>query len=274
MNAKQRREYWIKVERLRLQLDNKYSSLFEGEIRKDLRLFARDVEKFGPQAARSLMGAYAWSEGMMKIMEALYKEAAVIFGNASFRVLRIDSQKAANPFGLNDDWIINVINFLSLYGFTLVAEMTNTTKMRLNDIVSQAIDEGKTNKEIADIIMEEGGYSAMRAKRITRTEVMRASNYATMQGALSHRFEVDKVWISRKDSRTRRIPRNSYDHIDLDGKQVGYSEPFISLGKKGDTVTAQFPGDPRTPAGFTINCRCTIGFVPRRDEFGNLILKR
>ena len=255
MNAKQRNEYWKKVERLRVSLDNKYSSLIAKEIRKDLDKFSRDVNKFGSSAALSLMGAYAWNEEMIKIMEKLYKESAVTFGNASFRAVRVMSQKAANPFGLNDEWIVEMVRFLSLYGFTLVAQMTQTTKAKLQDIVTKAIAE-------------------MRAKRIARTEVMRSSNYATMKGAEKHNFEVDKVWVSRKDFRTRRIPRNSYDHIDLDGKQVAYTEPFISLGKKGDTVTAQFPGDPTTPAGFTINCRCTIAFIPRRDQFGNLILKR
>lgn len=274
MNAKQRNEYWKKVERLRVSLDSKYSSLIAKEIRKDLDKFSRDVNKFGASAALSLMGAYAWNEEMIKIMEKLYKEAAITFGNASFRAVRVMSQKAANPFGLNDEWIVEMVRFLSVYGFTLVAQMTQTTKAKLQEIVTQAIADGLTNAEIVELIMQEGGYAEMRAKRIARTEVMRSSNYATMKGAEKHNFEVDKIWIARKDFRTRRIPRNSYDHIDLDGKQVAYTEPFISLGKKGDTVTAQFPGDPTTPAGFTINCRCTIAFIPRRDQFGNLILKR
>lgn len=273
MNAKQRKEYWVKVERLRRQLDDKYSSLFNAAIKKDLEQIANDVERLGPQAALSKMGSYAWNEDMMKIMEKLYKEAAVLFGNASFRATRIMSQKAADPFGINSDLVNSIIEFLVFYGFTLIAQMTQTTKAKLQDVINQAITDGKSNKEIVNLIMM-SGYSEMRAMRIARTEVMRASNYAAMVGVEQHGFEVDKVWISRKDLRTRRIPRNSYDHFDMDGKTVGYNEPFISLGKKGDTVVAEYPGDPNAPAGFTVNCRCTVGFVPRRDSNGRLIMKR
>ena len=276
MNAKQRRDYWIRVERLRAKLDSKYSSLFKAAIEKDLKQVARDVENDGPQGAMSKMGAYAWNESMMTIMERLYREAAVLFGNAAYRSARVMSQKDSNPFGINSEVITQLVEFLVLYGFYLVAEMTQTTKAKLQDVINKAISEGKSTKEIADIIRQDDtlGYSAMRAMRIARTEVMRASNYALMKGVEQHGFVVDKMWIAVKDSRTRRIPRNSYDHVEMDGKIVEYDEPFLSIGKKGDTVVAQYPGDPNAPAGFTVNCRCTIGFVPRRDENGRLIMKR
>jgi uncharacterized protein with gpF-like domain len=210
----------------------------------------------------------------MTIMGKLYREAAVLFGNAIFRSLRNMSQKAANPFGLNDDWITEIIRYLSQYGFMLVAEMTQTTKDKLRKLVEAAIQEGMTNEEIAVMIMKETGYAKFRANRIARTEVMRATNYATMVGAKSHNFEVDKIWIASRDRRTRRIPRNAFDHYHMDGQQVGYDEPFLSQDIDGRVIVAQFPGDATTPAGFTINCRCTVGFMPRRDANGRLILKQ
>lgn len=276
MNAKQRNEYWIKVERLRSKLDRKYSSLFREAISKDLQKVASDVREVGPQAARSMMGAYAWNDSMMTIMNELYRESAILFGNASYRAVRLMSRKAADPFGLNNDLISEIINFLMFYGFTLVAEMTQTTKKNIDQIIQQAIADDKSSEEIAQLIMSDksNGYSRMRAMRIARTEVMRSSNYAAMKGAEKLGFEVDKVWIASRDNRTRRIPRNSYDHFNMDGMQVPYAEPFLSRGKQGDTVVAAYPGDPTTPAGFTINCRCTIAFMPKRNEFGQLIEKR
>jgi uncharacterized protein with gpF-like domain len=125
-----------------------------------------------------------------------------------------------------------------------------------------------------DIMSDETtGYSMMRAKRIARTEVMRSSNYASMIGADKHPFEVDKIWISARDSRTRRIPKDNYDHFNMNGQKVGWADDFTSTGKKGDLVLAGFPGDPTTPAGFSINCRCTVGFEARRDANGKLIKK-
>ena len=274
MNAKQQREYWTKVERLRSQLDNKYSSLFNDAVKKDLTQFVNDINKFGIQGALSQMGAYAWNESMMTIMEKLYKESAILFGNAVYRAVGVMNKKG-DTFGLNNDWVTEVINFLMQYGFTLVANITQTTKSKLQEIVAKGITEGKSIDQITKDIMsdETTGYSVMRAKRIARTEVMRASNYASMIGADKHDYEVDKIWISAKDLRTRRIPRNSYDHLNMNGQKVGWEDDFTSTGKKGDLVLAGFPGDPTAPAGFTINCRCAVGFEARRDANGKLIKK-
>jgi len=275
MNAKQQREYWMKVERLRRQLDDKYSSLFNEAIRKELTQFVNDINKAGLQGALSLMGSYAWNESMMTIMNKLYKESAVIFGNAVYRAVGIMGQKS-DTFGLNNEWVKEVINFLVQYGFTLVSNMTQTTKVKLQEIVAKGIEEGKSIDQITkDILSDETtGYSVMRAKRIARTEVMRSSNYAAMIGADKHPFEVDKVWISAKDKRTRRIPKDNYDHFNMNGQKVGWADDFTSTGKKGDLVLAGFPGDPTTPAGFSINCRCTVGFEPKRDANGKLIRKQ
>jgi uncharacterized protein with gpF-like domain len=275
MNAKQQREYWMKVERLRRQLDDKYSSLFNEAIRKELTQFVNDINKAGLQGALSLMGSYAWNESMMTIMNKLYKESAVIFGNAVYRAVGIMGQKS-DTFGLNNEWVKEVINFLVQYGFTLVSNMTQTTKVKLQEIVAKGIEEGKSIDQITkDILSDETtGYSVMRAKRIARTEVMRSSNYAAMIGADKHPFEVDKVWISAKDKRTRRIPKDNYDHFNMNGQKVGWADDFTSTGKKGDLVLAGFPGDPTTPAGFSINCRCTVGFEPKRDANGKLIKKK
>lgn len=275
MNAKQQREYWTKVERLRRQLDDKYSSLFNEAIKKELQQFADDLKAHGLQGALSQMGAYAWNESIMTIMNKLYKESAILFGNAVYRAVGVMGQKS-NTFGLNNEWVTEVINFLIQYGFTLVSNITQTTKVKLQEIVAKGIEEGKSIDQITKDIMsdETTGYSVMRAKRIARTEVMRASNYAAMIGADKHPFEVDKVWISAKDNRTRRIPRNNYDHVKMNGQKVGWADDFTSTGKKGDLVLAGFPGDPTTPAGFSINCRCTVGFEPKRDANGKLIRKQ
>jgi uncharacterized protein with gpF-like domain len=275
MNAKQQREYWTKVERLRRQLDVKYTALFNEAIKKELTEFVNDINIAGLQGALSLMGAYAWNESMMTIMNKLYKESAVIFGNAVYRAVGVMGQKS-DTFGFNSEWVKEVLNFLVQYGFTLVSNMTQTTKAKLQEIVAKGIQEGKSIDQITkDILSDETtGYSMMRAKRIARTEVMRASNYAAMIGADKHPFEVDKVWISARDKRTRRIPKDMYDHYDMNGQKVGWADDFTSTGKRGDLVVAGFPGDPTTPAGFSINCRCTVGFEPKRDANGKLIRKQ
>ena len=261
---------------MRLLLDKKYSSLFYEAIDEDIRRFARDVEEFEAEAAMSRLGTLAWSEGIMNVMNQLYREAAVKFGNASFRAVAQMSRKDADPFGLNSSFIDEILNFLTTYGFWLVSLMTQTTKKRLSAIVVFLIGEGKTKEEIAQAIRDDKQLEELkrRAVMIARTETMRSSNYIIMQAANKHPFEVDKVWVSKRDGRTRRIPKDQFDHWEMDGQRKAWNEPFVSTDKFGRTIVADMPGDPNTPRGFTINCRCTVAFVPRRDENNNVIMKR
>lgn len=275
MNAKQRLEYWRKVERLRAQLDAKYFEQVRNSIIAQFKRFARDIEAIGVDAARSRLGLDLWDKEMLKIFESMYKESVVLFGNSVYRALKIEANQKAETFGFNREWTDAVLEFLLKQGFVLVADITSTTKKKLLDIVSKGIEEGLGVDEIVRIITsdEQLSYATFRARRIVRTEVMRSSNIGAMKGAEAHQFEVDKQWISARDSRTRRIPEDEFDHVELDGVVVGFYEPFTSTGKKGEPVAAMQPGDITAPAGFTINCRCAVGFIPKRDANGRLVFK-
>ena len=275
MNATQRSDYWLKVERLRVKLDRKYSSLFYGALKSELEAFAKDVKRLGPEAALSGLGAVAWDEKLMPIMRQMYREVAVIFGNATFRAISVDSKKAANPYGLNNDFLENITSYLIEWGFYLAALMTKTTKDRLVLLVTKAVADGLSVDDIVALILSEGQFAFMRyrATMIARTEVMRASNFSSLIGAERHPFFVDKIWISRRDSRTRRIPKDVYDHWDMDGQTVEYNQYFTSIDRGGRPIIVEAPGDPTAPRGFTINCRCAVAFIPRRDANGQLIMK-
>lgn len=275
MNGKQRREYWRKVERLRAQLDSKYFNATKDSILKQFKRFAKDIEVYGLDGAKSRLGLDLWEKELIKVFESLYKEAAVLFGNATYRAVKIEANRKGETFGFNREWTNALLDFLMKQGFVLVADITKTTKDKLLAIVTKGVEDGLGVDEIVKLILsdEQLAYAAFRARRIVRTEVMRASNMAAMKGAEAHGFEVDKMWISARDNRTRRIPEDEFDHWDMDGVVVPFNEPFTSTGKKGEPVVAMQPGDLQAPAGFTINCRCTVGFIPKRDANGNLIFK-
>ena len=275
MNSKERETYWIKTERLRRGIEIKYFNLIKNSITKQFKKFASDVKIYGVDGAKSRLGLELWSDELIKIFERMYKETVITFGNATYRVLKIEANQKAETFGFNREWTKAVMEFLLNQGFVLVADITQTTKVKLNKIISQGIEDGLSIDEIVKLMLsdEQLGYAAFRARRIARTEVMRASNIGAMKGAEAHDFEVDKQWISARDIRTRRIPRNEFDHIALDGVVVGFDETFNSVGKEGQQVAAMQPGDITQPAGFTINCRCAVGFIPKRDANGRLVLK-
>ena len=275
MNGKQRREYFMKVERLRAALDQKYFNATKDSILRQFKRFAKDIEVYGLDAAKSRLGMDLWEKELIKVFEDLYKESMVLFGNATYRALKIEAGRKGETFGFNREWTQYILDFLLKQGFVLVADITKTTKDKLLAIVDKGVQEGLGVDEIVKLILsdEQLSYAAFRARRIVRTEVMRASNMAAMKGAEAHGFKVDKIWISARDSRTRRIPEDEFDHWEMDGVVVPFEEPFTSTGKKGEPVVAMQPGDLSAPAGFTINCRCTVGFIPKRDANGNLIFK-
>ena len=275
MNEMQRGDYWLKVERLRRSLDKKYSSLFYGVLKGEIESFAKEVKRIGPQAAISGLGAASWDEKIVAVLQKMYKEIAVTFGNATFRAVSVDSKKAANPFGLNDEFLDEVTSFLIQWGFYLASLMAKTTKDRLIILVTKALTDGLSTEDIYFLILSDPQlrYAKSRSVMIARTEVMRASNYASLKGAEKHPFLVDKIWIATRDARTRRIPKDFYDHWNMDGQTVEYNQPFVSADKVGRPIVVDAPGDPRAPRGFTINCRCAVAFIPRRDANGQLIMK-
>ena len=282
MNGKQRREYFMKVERLRATLDAKYFNATKDSILRQFKRFAKDIEVYGLDAAKSRLGLDLWEKELIKVFEDLYKESVVLFGNATYRALKIEAGRKGETFGFNREWTQYILDFLLKQGFELVADITKTTKDKLLAIVDKGVQEGLGVDEIVKLILEDKqlSYAAFRARRIVRTEVMRASNMAAMKGAEAHGFKVQKMWISAKDSRTRRIPPDEFDHWDLDGVVKEFDELFTSEGKEGEDVAVMHPGQLNdtnngiyAPPGFTINCRCTVGFIPKRDANGNLIFK-
>jgi hypothetical protein len=275
MNAKQREQYWRKTQLLRIDIEKKYINAIQKSIFAQFKGFAKDIEKIGVDASISKLGLNLWEKDLIKVFEAMYKESVVTFGNAVYRVLKIEAQQKAETFGFNAQWTKEILEFLMIKGFTLVSGITQTTKKRLIDIANAGVQEGLSVDDIVKLVLDdkELEYSNMRARRIVRTEVMRGSNIGAMKGAEAHGFQVDKQWISARDSRTRRIPEDEFDHVELDGVVVPFDQPFTSEGKKGEAVVAMQPGDITAPAGFTINCRCTVGFIPKRDANGRLIMK-
>lgn len=214
----------------------------------------------------------------MDIYRQLYLETVIRFSNEQFRRLRREKQ-----FGFNAEWTAFVNEFLATQGFTLITSVTGNLRNVILKIIAQAtqesIEQGIGINETTALIMErlkefkESALSQYIAERIVRTETVRAANMGHMEGAKKYGFEVRKMWIAARDERTRRQPRDVFSHVELDGQTRELDEPFLQIGTNGQQAIAQQPGDASAPASFTINCRCTIAFIPKRDANGRLIRK-
>jgi hypothetical protein len=88
-------------------------------------------------------------------------------------------------------------------------------------------------------------------------------------GAISTGLVTVKEWIATKDNRTRRIPRDSADHLDMDGVTTPIDAKFEVRGKTFVDFMLH-PGDSTAHAANVCNCRCTLGYEAQRDNNGKL----
>ena len=162
-------------------------------------------------------------------------------------------------------WVVN--EYLKLYGLqNLSMEITQTLRDNINRTIQDGISKGWGIDKIVREL-NNASFPKWMATRIVRTEVNKAANTGAMVAATDSGIKLDKRWNSAQDNRTRRIPRNQFDHLDMNMKQVGMDERFIVPS----TVAVEallYPGDPEASAGNVINCRCRVSFVPVRDEQG------
>lgn len=118
--------------------------------------------------------------------------------------------------------------------------MVDTDKNKLIDMITQGIQDGKSIPDISRGIRDEfNAYSKMQAERITRTEVLRASNMSAVDAWEQSGEVVGKQWLIS--------PGADPECTIYDGKIVKLKGNFYSTSEFAD-------GDPPIHP----NCRCTI----------------
>lgn len=235
------------------QLYNKYRKKYRVIIKKELDKQCRQI----------LNGEIPDEEGLKRAIRSLHQ-------GAGQQMARYTYDKVLRSAGVKQDltpqqrWAI-VIKMLLEGGLQkLTGEITDTTRDNMRKILTKGMQEGWSINEMMKEL-EKSGINAYRAELIARTETTRAANQGSLLGAVSTGLQTVKEWIAVNDDRTRRTPRDLYDHLHMDGVQVATDEVFKVTGKKGDK-DMDFPGDPAGGPGNTCNCRCTVGFEVVRDD--------
>lgn len=149
-----------------------------------------------------------------------------------------------------------------------IVSVAETTRRMIVDAVSQGQAEGLGVEAIAKLITDQiPSIARRRAAIIARTETHGAANYGAQESARATGLELQKEWMSVHDHRTRDFGEgdgvaDKYNHREMDGQKVGMDEPFRMPVLGGGELLCQRPGDPSLPAGASINCRCTVGYIP------------
>ena len=162
-----------------------------------------------------------------------------------------------------------ILQYLETKGLDqLAADITDTTKNQIRNYLLQGVEKNLSISELIPMLRV-SGITDYRAELIARTETSRAANVGSMVGAMSTGLVTVKEWIATKDNRTRRIPRDSADHLHMDGVVIPMDAKFQVDGKTFIDFMLH-PGDSTAHAANVCNCRCTLGYEAVRGNDGKL----
>lgn len=248
-----------------LKLIEAVQNAYREPIYKAIR---KQVNYFADNYAKGITVTELPQKQLIKALRGLYESAGVNNAMAVRSQIKRETKSAPlDPFE-KLIWMVNEYYRQNLLQQAVVP-ITNTTFKQIYRVLEQAVAEGwGITKTVA--ALKATDITRARAELIVRTETMKAANAGAMLSAAEMDIAVNKKWISATDIRTRRIPRDQYDHLHMNNREVGYNEPFIVPSTK-QIDAMQYPGDPTASAGNVCNCRCTLAFVPLRDGAGNLI---
>lgn len=195
----------------------------------------------------------------------IYSTIGVNYGNRINKEL----ERTKKAHVLFNEYLLNeILVFLSNQGGEKVKSVHDTLIEEVIKGIKAQLGENATvidlQNAIYSIVSKSQAFYKWQALRIARTETTFASGFAAMKTAQQSDLVLTKTWISAVDNRTRQ------DHLSENGQSVDLEANFIiSSG-----IEMSYPGDPKAPANEVINCRCTIGFTPKRDANGDLIMKK
>jgi HK97 family phage portal protein len=124
-----------------------------------------------------------------------------------------------------------------------ITQINQTVQGKLRDAVTEGVQAGETNMQLADRIREIYNMAAGRSILIARTETVGAVN-----GGSSLYYKTEgiqkKEWLTARDANVRET------HQHLEGEVVAMSQDFSN--------GLSYPGDQKGEPEEVCNCRCTI----------------
>ncbi|CAB4153638.1 Phage head morphogenesis domain containing protein [uncultured Caudovirales phage] len=211
-----------------------------------------------------LMYSNITDEKIQAMLVDIYKEVGFDYS----RRIKKEINKTTKSVLFTDSFLNDILLFLAGEGGSKIVSIRGTLIEDIIKSIQIKLEENATlvqlQNAIYEIVNKSQQFYKWQALRIARTETTFASGFAAMRTASQYNFELTKQWIAAKDDRTRR------DHRIENGQIVDYNDPFIM----NDGSEMMYPGDPKGKPAQVINCRCTIGFVPKKDKDGNIIYKK
>lgn len=272
MNRRQIQRQFATINR---RYENKFFAPVKAALIPDGLIAA--IRKGGAEAGRAHLHGVVHNSALSNVIRSLYVTVGLRHAQLNYSRMRGETRKSheliyeTKGFGNNPIWEQFIINYLQRFLLEKITfEVATTTRDAMLEVLAQAIKEGwsidETVKRLEDL-----PFTNSQAARIVRTEINRAANVGAKAQSSTFEYEQMKEWISAEDDRVRGYdPKDHASHVALDGQRINEGDVFRDP-RNGDLL--EFPGDSRASAASTINCRCSIAYVAKRDQNGRLIPK-
>jgi len=237
-------------------------------VRKNIRKIIADIpfSNMTPSTAQALILSNITEDKIKKMYREMYFE----IGKPIYLTIgkKLKSVKFFNENLFNELMSLWLQNNAGLN----IVSVHSTLIQTILDTITQGYEQNLSVADISRLLQQQGFYRAQ-SMRIARTETTTITNASTVMAGNDSDLVLDKVWISAQNIRTRRQPRDKFDHLHMNGVKVGQDEDFNVSGEM-----LAYPGDitnreVRTSAGNIIQCRCKVALVARLDEDGFAIRK-
>jgi len=255
---------WQDYRKLYANALKQYSPKFKKELQNQVNTYCRtlDYNAISDKAIKKTIQKLHLAMGvkMAQISSKVVKRSV----KGHYEALEVKSAET-------DLFSYTILQYLQTQGLDqLAADITQTTKDQIRRYLIQSAEQNLTLPE-SIVLLRGAGITDYRAELIARTETGRAANIGSMVGAVSTGLVTMKEWIAAKDNRTRRIPRDQFDHLNMDGTKIPMDATFKLQNKKGGFDLMLHPCDSSGSAADVCNCRCTLGYEAQRDKNGKLL---
>jgi hypothetical protein len=255
---------WQDYKKLYANALKQYSPKFKKELQNQVNTYCRtlDYNAISDKAIKKTIQKLHLAMGvkMAQISSKVVKRSV----KGIYEALEVKSAET-------DLFAYTILQYLQTQGLDqLASDITDTTKEQIRRYLIQSAEQNLTLPETI-VLLRGAGITDYRAELIARTETGRAANIGSMVGATSTGLVTVKEWIAARDNRTRRIPRDQFDHLNMDGTKIPMDATFKLQNKKGGFDLMLHPCDSSGSAGDVCNCRCTLGYEAQRDKNGKLL---
>lgn len=264
MTPHQRIRHWRKYAQRQTAIEEMFMPRFERAINKQFDTFVSVVKSDGIENAKNHINRIVTPQSLQEATKRLYTFSGLSEASYTYSLLK-ERHLKLRGFGFNQQWTSIIQQYLgNVELLNTVQGITDTTKERILKVIADGIEAGESVDQIVSKLQSDE-YTTARARRIVRTESVAATSLGSMVGAMSTGIMYQKEWISGLDHRTRRRPRDQFDHLVLNGTVVDMEQSY----NNGESI--RYPGDKKASAGNIVNCRCTQGFIPKRDSNGRIM---